>query len=143
MSDTVPLKLLTVNTIRTLYWDKETNQGYPIHYWNAQTDGGRDDDGNKPPRAKPEHISHVFIPNGNLIHVNAQENIHEVIEDWLSSSRSGPYKRVDTGQGCRPDYYYLTGFLNDEPDQCLQICSKPLNILSTNCINCTHCWIPK
>lgn len=129
------LKPLTVNIVRTNYWDKKEKKGRKILYYMAQTFDGLTG-GDEHPTTKNMSKS-WFKPDGDL----RQEYRGEVTihSDWLSKSRIGPYKR---GEGSSPVFFYLTGTGPDGP-MCVQICSAPLNILSRDCLDAVHMWIPK
>lgn len=140
----IPLKLLTVNQVRTKYWNKDKKAGKKINYYCFQTYDGKDIDGNRP-KISGNTKPNVFIPDGTLIHHNSKTGQKTIINDWLSQSKSGPYKRNDKSKGLN-DFYYLRGYCrngNKKEKKCLQICSGPLNALSEDCLDEVNCWVKK
>ena len=136
-------KKLTINDIRKNYWDKNKKIGKPIKYYSVQT---YDDvflvseDEKIPFFETPE----IFIPDGTLYHINRKTNNKQTITDWLSLNHNGPYKKEDEQKNGLSDFYYLGGtfvYGRKKVKGCLQICSRPLNVVSTDCLDEVHCWI--
>jgi len=133
------LKKLTVSHIRSNYWDKTTDSGKPFKCWIFQEYANRSQD--------------TFTPLGMLLKTEylnpgpktaKSKKVSTYIENWLSSSKTGPYKKSDTGK-MMPTLYYLAFTSQKEPGKIiwLQVCSGPLNVVSWNCINNTGVWIKK
>ena len=135
----ISVKPLTVDIIRSDYWDKKTKKGKEIHYYSFQSYDGKDLN-NKSPMEYEEDFE-IFIPDGKLKHeINGKE---EIIDDWLSKSNKGPYKKSDSGKG-RPDFYYLGGlkiYNNRKEYYWAQVCSGPLNVISEDCLDEVNWWI--
>lgn len=145
---------LTISILRERFWDKKKNKGKAITLYIGQTYGGKGING-KVLTTKTKGMSQeIFVPGGHLIH-EWGKNIYpattgpilsqhtEIIENWLSKSNSGPYSPKDKGKGSK-DFYYLTGYYKrkdrDEHTQ-MQVCSGPLNVLSTDCLDEVNCYI--
>ena len=138
-------KKLTVNEIRKKYWDKNKKIGKPISYFAVQTYGDvftMNHANEHPPFfSQPD----IFIPDGTLHHYNMKTKKKKIWNDWLTSSTWGPYQKSDENKGCLDDFYYLGGtFVNDsQREGLLQICSRPLNVVSEDCMDEVHCWIKR
>ena len=84
-----------------------------------------------------------FIPNGNLKEmkmINGRLELIKIYDNWLSTSKSGPYNRDEK----RDDiFYFLEGkmyFENTIYKGGMQICQSPLNKLSDSCIGGSN-WV--
>ena len=141
----VNYKKLTVNDVRKNYWDKNKKSGKPIKYYSVQTYGDvfvLDENQQIPFFGTPE----IFIPDGTLHHTNMKTKQKQTIIDWLSFSHNGPYKKEDEQKNGLSDFYFLGGtFVYGQKKQKghLQICSRPLNVVSDDCLDELHCWIRK
>ena len=130
---------LSICKIRSHYWDRNNNKGKPIKVYIGQD---------------KEHLEQLeFTPGGTLVHkwgkmvyppsigpINHQYT--EYIENWLSTSTSGPYSRT----GASNDYYYLSGTENRGGNMSYveyQICSKPINTLSMDCMDNIGVYVKK
>ena len=151
----ISLKRVTVDLIRERYWDPITRQGRPISMYAIQDyEGGPVESGEI-----------TFIPDGTLIHKNFKLKIKKVYPDWLSIRKSdphtesygksgphtksygkyGPYAESDYGKSLN-DFYYLGGRIKGLIGKgfylyALQICTKPINILSTDCLDAVDVWV--
>jgi len=131
------LERLTIDIIRAEYWDPTFKIGKPVYLYAIQDYTGE---------STSDYESLIFIPDGSMIHENKRLGIHHRYDDWLSYNSSGPYTESDLGKSL-DDFYYLSGRIkgllgNDFEPYNLQICTRPLNILSTDCMNAIDCWIP-
>ena len=136
-------KKLDIVTVRKDYWKKSTKyvdgRGKPIEFYAIQ-------DFQHPNQVKGE--KDIFIPDGSLIKFNTKTNKRTVTEDWLSTGKGGPYKKSDVGKSMS-DLYYLGGLLkraysDDYYEKSgLQVCSRPLNVLSDDCLDDVNIWIKK
>lgn len=138
------VKPLTIGLIRTRYWDRRKNQGKKIEVYSGQTYGGKDENDRVLTTDWNGFVKETFIPGGHLIHKWGKSILPsltgpilkqhtEVIENWLSTSKAGPYRLRDDESD---DFYYLAGYLVDGDKKRyveLQICSDPFNALSSNC----------
>jgi hypothetical protein len=130
-------KILTVDEVRQKYWDPYRKQGRGVFYFVAQTFG-------EPPEGNFRLVDE-FIPDGNMRTRDSKSNRSWITHDWLSKSRDGPYYSTSSSSV----FHYLTGtFTVHGPSDTdpgpgeLQICSNPLNGLSTDCLDEVHCWVP-
>jgi hypothetical protein len=135
------LKLLTVDEVREKYWDSDYHTGSPINCWEFQSFDGLDENNNVPnvQTVKPNSIT----PTGLLKHRNIKTGKVEIIDNWLGCKKGGPYKKSDIGKSL-PDFYYL-GFIYKGSDKItwLQVCSRPLNVISTDCMDEVNVWVLK
>ena len=138
---------LTVEMVRTQYWDATKKIGKPVKFYSMQTYDGKDIDYNPITTVNENGNPHgleIFILDGTLHHVNKKTGEREIIPNWLSTSTGGPYKEEDRGKGL-PDRYSLGGYYvynNGTTEKSkLQICSGPLNVLSTDCLDEVNVWI--
>jgi len=136
------LTLLTVEMVKTQYW----KTGKPIKFYPIQTYGSKDINDNPVTNFNENGDPHelmVFVLDGTLHHVNRTAGIRELIPDWLSTA-TGPYREEDREKSL-PDFYSLGGhyvYANGEIEKSnLQICSGPLNVLSTDCLDEVNVWV--
>lgn len=137
------LKPLTVAEIRRSFWDKDKKKDRKIKYYSFQSFDGKLD--GEQPRLGSEYIRRnpeTFIPDGRLIHKNVETNKREVIDDYLSISRSGPYKKKDFNKSV-PDFYYLSGHNENGEEVCFQVCSGPPNVVGKDACDEVLLWIKK
>jgi len=119
---------LTVKLIFKRYYNNDMFD--PIYYLSTDED-------------YPSHkIEDIFIPTGELLEIDIVNGKQTVHHNWLQNYKSGPYKSLK-----KDIYYYLVGFVKHSYDEefkynYIQICSRPLNRLSENCINWS-CWVEK
>ena len=128
------LKRVTVDSIREKYWDPVTKTGKPVTMYTIQ-------DYDEQPDSHKEEIT--FVPDGSLIHKRGDEK--KKYDDWLSTELSGPYHESDLGKSLK-DYYYLGGYTitpKGKYEYNLQICTKPVNILSDDCLDAVDAWTPR
>jgi hypothetical protein len=131
------LRRLSVSIIRNEFWDKRNKKSKTIHYYwfNGYLN---------PSKHKSVDINkYKFIPNGNLKEmkmINGKLVLIKIYNDWLSTSKSGPYKRDEK----RDDiFYFLEGKIyleNTIYKGGMQICQRPLNKLSDSCIGGSN-WV--
>ena len=141
MSKVIPL---TTDLIKTKYRGKNKNHSKIIKCYVGQVDNGN----NKPLTTKSkEFYTETIIIGCNLIQkwgklVYPPKNgpiKHEYARihlNWLDTSTTGPYKKTQTGK-CS-NYYYLPGYIVGNKKELyteFQICSGPLNAISSNCIS--------
>jgi len=134
------LKRLTVSQVRTKYWSTSTNSGKPIKCQIFQD-------------YHHHHDQVTLTPLGLLLEQRYQKKGAQIAtnkrtshytENWLSQSKSGPYKKSDVGQK-QSSFYFLAFISNKEPGKIiwLQVCSGPLNALSRDCLDDVGVWIKK
>lgn len=124
-------KRLSVAEVRKKYWNGRTKTGKKIKITVGQ-------DMDTYGQIKDTEIIY-FTPDGNLFEHGPRGDI--LHKDWLTKSRGGPYKKNDSNKS-RSTFYYLTGKLVAGWDSNqLQICSGPLNKLSTDCLDEVGCWV--
>jgi hypothetical protein len=138
----VKLKQLTVAEIRKKYWDAKTGIGSPIKCYLFQSYDGKDINNNAPTVGKKK--SHTIIPLGILMHKNKKTKVCKITPDWLSTGSSGPYKKKDEGKS-QHDFYYLGFTMNSIKGKIywLQVCSGPLNVISSDCLDEVNFWVTK
>jgi len=132
------IKRLTIDLIREKYWDYSKNKGKPIKIYTGQDLDGHVPDGTPPQTA---------IFDGTLIHCGVCKH-HKpakwTIPNWIPSREPGPYLPEDEGQSL-PDFYYLPATTNvlgvNMEYYEFQVCSGPLNAISTDCLDEVGVWI--
>lgn len=140
---------LTLKLIFNRYYDKNKNEFKPIYY--SCENGGKPTGKNGPylpfepdDKLNPKLVfSNIFIPTGELLEVDINKIKQTLHKNWLQNYKDGPYKSSDNTN----TFYYLLGFHKYNDDSkfkltYLQICSKPLNYVSDNCINISN-WVEK
>lgn len=93
-----------------------------------------------------ENFSSIFIPDGDLMWKDSRNGTYGKILGWLNNDNPGPY----TSKKSNPVFFYLSGqraeIVKGHPlvykESRLQVCSDPFNILSDDCLDETHVWIP-
>ena len=119
-------KRLSVAQVRSNYWDRKRKRGKKIKIKTGQD-----------LNTYGTYVATIyFVPDGDL--VEERGGTYILHEDWLSSSRSGPYKRNEKSRS----FFYLTGKVQNKPYR-LQICSRPLNVLSEDCLDAIDCWVER
>lgn len=135
-------RLLTVEEVRRRYWNPVTKKGRPIHFSSIQTFG-------EGPDPKIElGLDEVYVPNGTLIQERTQSATKSgrhlrqtILLDWLSGPAVGPYTSRKSSETF---YYYGGDYVQGNQGAAgavLQICSDPLNALSTDCLDEVNCWV--
>lgn len=126
---------LSVNIVRNEFWNKKTKKSKIINYYwfNGFIN---------PSKLNRNIHKYTFIPNGDLKEmkmINGKLQTIKIHKDWLSTSKSGPYKRDDKNNV----FYFLEGKIFFEKTVYtggMQICKNPLNKLSDSCIGGSN-WI--
>jgi len=100
----------------------------------------------------------AFIADGSLVEIHETSaskrgsgmintfGKKRVKKNWLAGKEPGPYK-----QCLRTTYYFLGGKIaldlpRDVKDYAfyeLQVCARPMNALSTDCLDSVDCWVKK
>lgn len=124
------LRPCTVDDARQYYARRE-----PIRFMSMQTYGGKDDKGEIPSVQSLADLSTTFMLDGNLKWRHGQTE--GIIADWLTLSKDGPYYQSKN----QSVFYYLSGNHSEYGYYWMQICSRPLNVLSQNCMDEVHVWI--
>ena len=127
----IPLRQATVQDARKHYL-----QGTPLQYFYFQTFGGKMED-DEEPYTESRTGFNTFTFDGNLELVN--ENGSKITPNWLFSAQNGPYFPDDTPEQ-KETIYYLGGMDSEGWDR-IQICSDPLNTLSTDCLDEVGVWV--
>lgn len=83
-----------------------------------------------------DELEYSFIPNGNLKYMYNDE--FGIIRHWLDENIDGPYYTPDPST----IFYFLEGYHSIMGHYDMQICSDPINVLSDDCLDSTHVWIP-
>ena len=146
-------KLLTVAEVRKKYWDKKKKEGKLIKFHDAQDFKTRF----KNMKNISEKGMSSFIPDGSIdkaeIHgegYGMKLKRRVAIPNWLSTHKSGPYKRKCGGKNCVrcKSAYFINGQIKFSYDKKfhqwgLQICSDPVNVVSTDCLDNCLCYVKK
>lgn len=143
------MKLLTINEIRNKYYNKKLKKFKPIQIYCFQSFSNNLIESGipLPKRIKFLKTPNVFIPNGNLIKITKNKKkdreiiIKEIIYNWFEKNKNGPYKLNDKNKSLNI-FYYLSGIQDNKYIE-YQICSGPLNVLSSDCLDSVNCWIKK
>ena len=139
-------KRLTVAMMRRHY---KSNPGQPIFFV-----------ANQEFRRRAWHDDNMaFIADGSLVEIHETSaskrgssgmintfGKKRVKKNWLAGKEPGPYK-----QCLRTTYYFLGGKIaldlpRDVKDYApyeLQVCARPMNALSTDCLDSVDCWVKK
>lgn len=129
----IKLKLITVDDARFYY-----NHCIPIVCKSFQTFGGKDENGKYPHIKNYDELDATLFLNGSLKEVVRTEkgSKHKIIKNWLSKTKEGPYF-----EGIRNDALYYLGIDSPIDEQSwVQICSGPMNCLSTDCLDECNYW---
>lgn len=126
----IPMKMITAQDFDTYGYNKDAKPDYAVIF---------DGDLIETPFVKDKNAASCcnLNPKKDIIHKN-----------WLKNPKNtGPYKRGQTPKS----FYYLSGKTTFFPSEDwknpintqVQICSKPLNVLSTDCLDAVDCWVKK
>jgi len=137
--------MITVEDARFYY-----AHNIPIACASFQTYGGLDENDKIPTLENYNQLEYNIILDGSLKIKNRGtcdsfescqaeyekgEN-SEIIENWLSSTKDGPYYK-----GIADNNLYYLGIKNEiEGNKWIQICSKPFNVLSSDCVDEVQYW---
>lgn len=134
----IPLRLCTVSDARDYYLKGKTILFRSFQTYNEKDE--KDDNGNNPSIAPNEELYSSFILDGSLKWKLLKDQTWGIIHNWLSENNNGPY--YFHSNDSQPIFYYLGGYHSEEGYSWLQICSDPLNVLSSDCLDGVHVWIP-
>ena len=129
----IKLRQATVADARNCYLNN-----IPLKCCFFQSYRGLDINGEIPTINGMKDLDTTIQFDGSLKFKHSRTKHDGVINDWLRSDGNGPYKPDSKG-----DYYYYLGCKAHPYEfEQVQICSRPLNVLSTSCIDEVNIWIP-
>lgn len=144
---------LTIEDIRSRFWNPKTKKYKKIEYFSPQSSANRllitdikpASDGthmfhvleeyNDPKERQMKHVLSLpdyFTPNGDLI-IGLCDR--EIEHNWLQSGKAGPYGLWQT-----MPYYFLGGELSNR-NSSAQVCSGPRNVISHDCLDEITFWV--
>lgn len=142
---------LTIEDIRTRFWNSKTKKYKKIEYFSPQSSADRLiiidikpgterihvlEEYNDPNERQIKHVlpaPDYFTPNGDLLIGHSCNK--KIKRNWLQSSKPGPY-----APGQTMPFYFLGGKLSNS-ESVAQVCAGPRNVISHDCLDAITFWV--